>query len=95
MLTHSQRLTGGRTIHQFMGNASNIYIINDNRQKGTFLVDCGMWSDKALLIKALQPMPPLKQVVCTHFHVDHVGNVRAHGGEPLQRVKHLCFFSVF
>jgi glyoxylase-like metal-dependent hydrolase (beta-lactamase superfamily II) len=72
MITHSQSLTGDRTIHQFMGKASNIYIINDHRQKATFLVDCGMWSDKASLIKALQPMLPLKRIVCTHFHVDHV-----------------------
>ena len=72
MITHTQILTGSRTIRQFMGNASNIYIIKDRRQNATFLVDCGMWSDKRSLIKALQPMPPLKRVVCTHFHVDHV-----------------------
>ncbi|RZB32355.1 MAG: hypothetical protein SRB2_04360 [Desulfobacteraceae bacterium Eth-SRB2] len=72
MIAHTQNLSGDRTIHQFMGKASNIYMIEDNRQKATFLVDCGMWSDKKSLVKALQPMPPLKRVVCTHFHVDHV-----------------------
>ena len=72
MITYIQNLTGDRTIHQFMGKASNIYIIEDNRQKATFLVDCGMPSDKEALVKALRRLPPLKRVVCTHFHVDHV-----------------------
>ncbi|MEA1948636.1 MAG: MBL fold metallo-hydrolase [Thermodesulfobacteriota bacterium] len=72
MITHTQNLTGDRTIHQFMGKVSNIYMIEDNRQKATFLVDCGMWSDKKALVDALRRMPPLKRVVCTHFHVDHV-----------------------
>lgn len=72
MITHTQNLTGGRTICQLMGKASNIYIINDNRQKSTFLVDCGMPSDKQFLVRALRRLPPLKRVVCTHFHVDHV-----------------------
>jgi len=72
MITHTQNLSGDRTIHQFTGKASNIFIINDHCQKATFLVDCGMWSDKRSLITALQSMPPLKRIVCTHFHVDHV-----------------------
>ena len=72
MITHTQNLTGDRTIHQFMGKASNIYIIEDNRQKATFLVDCGMPSDKEGLVEALRRMPSLKRVVCTHFHVDHI-----------------------
>ncbi|MGD2028926.1 MAG: MBL fold metallo-hydrolase, partial [Desulfobacterales bacterium] len=72
MITHTQNLSDQRTIRQFMGRASNIYIIEDNRHKATFLVDCGMWSDKKLLITALQAMWPLKRVVCTHFHVDHI-----------------------
>jgi hypothetical protein len=42
MIAHTQNLTGDRTIRQFMGKASNIYIIEDNRQKATFLVDCGI-----------------------------------------------------
>jgi len=69
---HTQNLTGDRTIHRFMGKASNIYIIEDNRQKATFLVDCGMPSDKEGLVGALRSLLPLKRVVCTHFHVDHV-----------------------
>jgi glyoxylase-like metal-dependent hydrolase (beta-lactamase superfamily II) len=72
MITHLRHLSGNRTIRQFVGNASNIYIIEDDCQNATFLVDCGMWSDKRSLIEALKPMPPLKRVVCTHFHVDHV-----------------------
>ena len=72
MITHTQNLTGDRTIHQFMGKASNIYIIEDNRQKAIFLVDCGMPSDKEGLVGALRCLLPLKRVVCTHFHVDHV-----------------------
>jgi len=72
MIMHTQNLTGDRTIHRFMGKASNIYIIEDNRQKATFLVDCGMPSDKEGLVGALRSLLPLKRVVCTHFHVDHV-----------------------
>ena len=72
MIAHTQNLTGDRTICQFMGKASNIYIIEDNRQKATFFVDCGMWSDKEALVEALRCLPSLKRVVCTHFHVDHV-----------------------
>lgn len=72
MITHTQNLTGDRTIRQFMGKASNIYIVEDNSQKATFLVDCGMPSDKKSLVKMLRRLPPLKRVVCTHFHVDHI-----------------------
>jgi glyoxylase-like metal-dependent hydrolase (beta-lactamase superfamily II) len=72
MITHTQKLTGDRMIRQFTGKASNIYIIEDKRQKAAFLVDCGMWSDKKSLVKVLRRLPPLKRVVCTHFHVDHV-----------------------
>jgi glyoxylase-like metal-dependent hydrolase (beta-lactamase superfamily II) len=72
MITPAQNLSDGRTIRQFKGKASNIYLIENNRQKSTFLVDCGMWSDKKALVEALRRMPPLKRVVCTHFHVDHV-----------------------
>jgi glyoxylase-like metal-dependent hydrolase (beta-lactamase superfamily II) len=76
MITHTHNLCHNRTIFQFMGKASNVYIIKDDGQKATFLVDCGMSSDKRSLITALEPMPPLKRVVCTHFHVDHVSGWR-------------------
>lgn len=65
-------LTEDRIIHQFSGTASNFYIIEDQRQDATFLVDCGMPSDAENLMYTLRDLPPLKRIVCTHFHVDHV-----------------------
>ncbi len=72
MITNSRKLTKDLAIHRYQGQVSNIYILEDNQQKATFLVDCGMPSDASLLIDALSSMPPLKHIVCTHFHVDHV-----------------------
>ncbi len=71
MITNSRKLTNDLVIHQYRGKVSNIYILEDNKQKATFLVDCGMPSDAKLLIETLSSMPPLKYIVCTHFHVDH------------------------
>ena len=76
LITNTQNLTGDRIIHTFRGQVSNIYIIEDNLQKASFLVDCGMPSDAAVLAKSLHGLPPLKRVVCTHFHVDHVSGWR-------------------
>lgn len=72
MITNSMHLSRDRVIHTFRGRVSNIYIIEDNRQKASYFVDCGMPSDAEVLTKALHRLPPLKRVVCTHFHVDHV-----------------------
>ena len=72
MITKSHTLAKNRVIHQFRGNVSNIYIIEDHNQDSTFLIDCGMPSDTQVLLKVLDPLPPLKRIVCTHFHVDHV-----------------------
>ena len=72
LVTDTRHLTDNRIIHQYRGGASNIYIIVDNVQGMSFLVDCGMPSDVRSLAKTLDLMPPLKRVVCTHFHVDHV-----------------------
>lgn len=72
MITDTQQLTSDRVIHQFMGKASNFYIIEDNRQRATFLIDCGMPSDTKALFDFLRHLPPLRRIVCTHFHVDHV-----------------------
>ncbi|MDO9567316.1 MAG: MBL fold metallo-hydrolase [Candidatus Desulfaltia sp.] len=72
MITKTQKLSGDRTIHQFRGRTSNIYIIEDKRQNATFLIDCGMPSDMESLFNVLKPLPVLRRIVCTHFHVDHV-----------------------
>lgn len=72
MITNSASLTGNRKIHQFRGKISNIYIVEDHNAGATFLIDCGMPSDIQTLIEVLKPLPPLKRIVCTHFHVDHV-----------------------
>jgi glyoxylase-like metal-dependent hydrolase (beta-lactamase superfamily II) len=72
LITYTLNLTNDRIIHQYKGRASNIYIIADNRKKMSFLVDCGMPSDAKSLATVLGQMPPLKRIVCTHFHVDHI-----------------------
>jgi len=72
MITKTQNLTHDRVIHQYRGKTSNIYIIEDKKQNATFLIDCGMPSDSKALIDILHPLQPLKRIVCTHFHVDHV-----------------------
>lgn len=71
MIKNTQKLSNDLVIHQYQGKASNIYILEDNKQKATFLVDCGMPSDARSLIDTLSSMPPLKYIVCTHFHPDH------------------------
>ena len=72
MITDTRHLTNDRIIYKFKGRASNSYIIVDNHLNMSFLVDCGMPSDVYALAKILHRMPPLKRIVCTHFHVDHV-----------------------
>jgi glyoxylase-like metal-dependent hydrolase (beta-lactamase superfamily II) len=72
VITHTQKLSADRAIKQFRGKTSNIYIIEDYGQKASFLIDCGMPSDVENLIGALSPELPVKRIVCTHFHVDHV-----------------------
>ncbi|MBW2634659.1 MAG: MBL fold metallo-hydrolase [Deltaproteobacteria bacterium] len=72
MTNETLHLSEGRTLHQYRGRASNQYILEDHTRRSTFLVDCGMPSDTRGLLDALKGMPPLKRVVCTHFHVDHV-----------------------
>ena len=72
MITHTQNLGGNRAIKQFRGKTSNIYIIEDSGEKASFLIDCGMPSDVENLVGALSPELPVKRIVCTHFHVDHV-----------------------
>lgn len=72
MIAHSLPLKNGRTLHQYRGNASNQYILEDHTREAAFLVDGGMPSDAPGLRDAMKGMPPLKRVVCTHFHVDHV-----------------------
>ena len=72
MITHTLPLSNRRTLHQYRGRASNQYILEDHAGESTFLIDCGMPSDAQGLTHILKGMPPLKRVVSTHFHVDHV-----------------------
>lgn len=72
MIKTTQTLTNDRVLHQYWGAASNIYILECPQRNATFLVDCGMPSDVESLTKILRKTPPLKAVVATHFHVDHV-----------------------
>ena len=72
MIARTLHLDQGRTLHQYRGRASNQYILEDRSGEATFLVDGGMPADATGIKHALHGMPPLKRVVCTHFHVDHV-----------------------
>ena len=72
MITRTIPLGNHRSLHQYRGKASNIYILEDHRIHETILIDCGMPSDSRGLMHTLQGMPPFTRVVCTHFHVDHV-----------------------
>jgi glyoxylase-like metal-dependent hydrolase (beta-lactamase superfamily II) len=72
MITDTKELHDNRLIKQFRGKTSNIYIIEDYGRKSSFLIDCGMPSDVENLLGALSDDLPVKRIVCTHFHVDHV-----------------------
>ena len=61
MIAHSRHLGNGRTLHQYRGNASNQYILEDNGAGSTYLIDRGMPSDAPGLENALKNMPPLKR----------------------------------
>ena len=65
------KLNGGPTIDQFWGSVSNIYLIADEKNNSTCLVDCGLASDAGAIIRALKSRP-LRKVICTHFHIDHI-----------------------
>ena len=72
MIVKTMFMNRNRTLHHYRGRASNQYILEDSEAGTSFLIDCGMPSDTGGLVAALKGMPPLKRVVCTHFHVDHV-----------------------
>ena len=72
MIRYTKKLTCGRLLHQFWGKTSNCYLLVDSDTDATYLIDCGMPSDTPSLLKVLRGLPPLKRVVCTHFHVDHI-----------------------
>ena len=72
MIKRIAQLSNNRALYLYRGNASNMYLLVDSGTHATYLVDCGMPSDADGLIQALSSFPPLKRVVCTHFHVDHI-----------------------
>jgi len=72
MIRFQQELSPGRVLYQFWGKTSNSYLLVDSNLDVTYLIDCGMPSDTPSLLKILRSLPPLKRVVCTHFHVDHI-----------------------
>ena len=80
MITHTRHLGSGRTLHHFRGKAGNLCILENQSDGATFLVDCGMPSDAPKLKQILKSMPPLKRVVCTHFHADHVAFLESESG---------------
>lgn len=71
MIAHAEPIAPDQTLHLFRGETSNAYILEDRNENASYLIDCGMPKDAPQLIEALLGMPPLKAVVCTHFHVDH------------------------
>jgi glyoxylase-like metal-dependent hydrolase (beta-lactamase superfamily II) len=66
------QLGNNRSLYLYRGKASNMYLLVDSGSDATYLVDCGMPSDAGGLIRTLSAFPPLKRIVCTHFHVDHI-----------------------
>jgi glyoxylase-like metal-dependent hydrolase (beta-lactamase superfamily II) len=72
MLKRVAQLNNNRSLYQYRGKTSNMYFLVDSKFDATYMVDCGMPSDADGLIRALAAFPPLKRVVCTHFHVDHI-----------------------
>jgi glyoxylase-like metal-dependent hydrolase (beta-lactamase superfamily II) len=72
MIRFQKELSANRTLHQFWGKTSNSYLLVDAGTHATYLIDCGMPSDIPSLLNILSGLPPLKRVVCTHFHVDHI-----------------------
>jgi glyoxylase-like metal-dependent hydrolase (beta-lactamase superfamily II) len=72
MMKRIAKLSNKRSLYLYRGNASNMYILTDSESRATYLVDCGMPSDAGGLVQTLATLPPLKRVVCTHFHVDHI-----------------------
>ena len=72
MIKFKVHLKDQSILYQYWGKASNLYIIADLEGEATYLVDCGMPSDTDSVAEILNRFPPLRRVVCTHFHVDHV-----------------------
>ena len=72
MIRFQKELSTNRTLYQFWGKTSNCYLLVDPGADATYLIDCGMPSDTPSLLKVIKNLPPLKRVVCTHFHVDHI-----------------------
>jgi glyoxylase-like metal-dependent hydrolase (beta-lactamase superfamily II) len=66
------QLSSNRSLHQYRGKTSNIYLLADSESNTSYMIDCGMPSDADGLIHTLSAFPPLQRVVCTHFHVDHI-----------------------
>jgi glyoxylase-like metal-dependent hydrolase (beta-lactamase superfamily II) len=66
-------LGGGRRLLHYRGVTGNTYLVVDVVDNHTHLVDCGMPADLPGLLEALADLPPLERVVCTHFHIDHIG----------------------
>jgi glyoxylase-like metal-dependent hydrolase (beta-lactamase superfamily II) len=72
MIVAAIPLGGRRRLLHYRGVTGNSYLVVDEKQERTFLVDCGMPRDVPGLLAALSGLPPLNRVVCTHFHIDHV-----------------------
>ena len=72
MISHKAFLTENMEIRQYYGRTSNIYLIISRETQETYLVDCGVPSDTRGLLAVLNSLPPLKRVLVTHFHVDHI-----------------------
>jgi glyoxylase-like metal-dependent hydrolase (beta-lactamase superfamily II) len=60
-------------VRPFRGKHSNMYIVVYPESESTTLVDCGVPWDIPNLMDYIkkESLPPVKKVICTHFHVDH------------------------
>lgn len=73
MIEETLQLETEIRLHRFSGVVSNVYFVENRQADATFLIDCGMPSDAPRLIEVLEAMPRPTAVVCTHFHIDHIG----------------------
>jgi glyoxylase-like metal-dependent hydrolase (beta-lactamase superfamily II) len=53
----------------------NCYLVRED--DGLTLVDTGMWGAKAILAAAAKQGAPIRRIVLTHAHADHVGTLDA------------------
>jgi len=73
MIEETLQLEPEIRLHRFAGVVSNVYFVENRKTDSTLVIDCGMPSDAPMLMEVLVRMPRPEAVICTHFHIDHIG----------------------